>query len=198
MKKIKYSPEAVNLIAERMPDEFLKQFVMLWYGTDINKENLAEVLNYSVRQIERYSAKVRKMVEQMPDIVNGEVKHIDEPKKQRPYDISPEPLWCEDCKHFCNADMGGEGECDIDNHDTWYGCPICEKAELKFEIKKQTNYDRIRNMSVEELAEFMYETSDSCEPFCALTKNGKCNSFAGGKQTCIMGIKQYLKSEATE
>ena len=74
MKRIKYSLEAVNLISSRVPDEFLKQFVMLWYGTDINKENLAEVLNYSVRQIERYSAKVRKMVEQMPDISNGEVK----------------------------------------------------------------------------------------------------------------------------
>lgn len=48
-----------------------------------------------------------------------------------PYDDFPEPLWCEDCKHFCNADMGGEGECDIDGHDTWYGCPICENAELK-------------------------------------------------------------------
>jgi hypothetical protein len=76
--------------------------------------------------------------------------------KERPYDISPEPLWCEDCKHFCNADMGGEGECDIDNHDTWYGCPICEKAELKSgEVKKNTNYDRIRNMGIEELARFL-------------------------------------------
>jgi hypothetical protein len=23
--------------------------------------------------------------------------------------------------------MGGEGKCDIDNHSTWYGCPICKK-----------------------------------------------------------------------
>lgn len=53
------------------------------------------------------------------------------PNELKPYDVSPEPLWCEDCKHFCNADMGGEGECDIDRHRTWYGCPICENADLK-------------------------------------------------------------------
>ena len=48
-----------------------------------------------------------------------------------PYEDSPEPLWCEDCKHFCNADMSGEGKCDIDGHDTWYCCPICKNADLK-------------------------------------------------------------------
>lgn len=64
--------------------------------------------------------------------------------------------------------------------------------------KKQRQIDRIRNMSVEELAEFMCETNENCETFCALTKNGKCNSFAGGKQTCIMGIKQWLETEVGE
>ncbi len=53
------------------------------------------------------------------------------PNELKPYDVSVDPLWCEDCKHFCNADMGGEGECDIDHHRTWYGCPICENANLK-------------------------------------------------------------------
>lgn len=44
-----------------------------------------------------------------------------------------EPLWCEDCKHFCNTDMGGEGECDINNHHTWYGCfaEDCENFERR-------------------------------------------------------------------
>jgi transcriptional antiterminator len=91
MKKIKYSKEAVNLIAERMTDEFLKQFVLLWLGTNATLEQLAEQLNYSTRQIERYAKKVKDLISQMPDIVNGEVKymgsvsmvggHIDEPKK---------------------------------------------------------------------------------------------------------------------
>ena len=51
--------------------------------------------------------------------------------KDTPYKTSPDPLWCEDCIHFCNSDMGGEGMCDLDNHDTWYAHPICEQAELK-------------------------------------------------------------------
>ena len=65
-------------------------------------------------------------------------------------------------------------------------------------IDGKTNYDRIRDMSVEEMAEFMYETNENCESFCAYTKDGKCSSFEGGKQTCISGIKQYLESEVTE
>ena len=58
-----------------------------------------------------------------------------------------------------------------------------------------TNYDRIKNMSIEDMAEFMYKTNESCESFCAYTKNGKCNSFEGGKQTCFIGIKLWLESE---
>ena len=42
-----------------------------------------------------------------------------------------DPLWCEDCRHFCNADMGGEGECDIDNSDTWFGCLACKRFKQK-------------------------------------------------------------------
>lgn len=74
MKKIRYSPEAVNLIAERMPDYFLKQFALLWLGTNITTEQLAEKINYSTRQTERYAKKVKELISQMPDIVNGEVK----------------------------------------------------------------------------------------------------------------------------
>lgn len=113
--------------------------------------------------------------------------------KERPYDISPEPLWCEDCKHFCNADMGGEGECDIDNHDTWYGCPICEKAELKCgEVKKPTNYDRIRNMSVEELAKFI--------PDWSYTKACKCDEeiYADCNNECWKCVKEWLEQEVSE
>ena len=115
--------------------------------------------------------------------------------RERPYDISPEPLWCEDCKHFCNADMGGEGECDIDNHDTWYGCPICEKAELKCgKVKKQTNYDRIRNMSVEEMAEFMNKCGWDFPPYCDHKKaeNSDCD------QNCLKCAKEWLEAEVTE
>ena len=74
MKTIKYSPQAVNLIAERMPDDFLKQFVLLWLGTNKTQEQIAEELNYSTRQTQRFTAKVKELISQMPDIVNGEVK----------------------------------------------------------------------------------------------------------------------------
>ena len=117
--------------------------------------------------------------------------HIDEPKK-RPYDISPEPLWCEDCKHFCNADMGGEGMCDIDNHDTWYGCPICKKAELKYgEVKKQTNYDRIKAMSVEEMAEFIY--NDVTEDYSGLKSIGWLDMLS--KEDVVAWLESEVDTE---
>lgn len=31
-------------------------------------------------------------------------------------------IWCEDCKFFGHADMGGEGWCDVYEKETWYGC----------------------------------------------------------------------------
>ena len=31
-------------------------------------------------------------------------------------------IWCEDCKFFGHADMGGEGWCDVYEKATWYGC----------------------------------------------------------------------------
>ena len=51
--------------------------------------------------------------------------------KSTPYKDSPDPLWCEDCKHFCNYDLFADGKCELDGHDTWYGRPICKNAELK-------------------------------------------------------------------
>ena len=54
-----------------------------------------------------------------------------------------------------------------------------------------TNYERIRNMSVEELAEFINERSP-----CECCKLNKWQTFVNVK--CITGIKQYLESEVTE
>jgi hypothetical protein len=75
MRPLKYSKEAINLIAERMPNAFLKQFVLLYLGTEMSLGQCAERLNYSKRQMERYSSKVNELIKQMPDIVNGDVKH---------------------------------------------------------------------------------------------------------------------------
>jgi hypothetical protein len=68
-------------------------------------------------------------------------------------------------------------------------CVICGQKPKQ----KQRQVDRIRNMSIEEMAELICESN--CQKFCTFTKNGKCNVFEGGRQICIMGIKQYLESE---
>lgn len=41
--------------------------------------------------------------------------------------MNEEDIWCEDCKYFRKTNIFGEGKCDIDNHDTWYGCPKCKR-----------------------------------------------------------------------
>ena len=74
MKHITYSKKAVELIKSRMPDEFYRQFVDLYYGQTYMLEALAYHFYYSVRQMERINKKVREMVNAMPDIVNGDVK----------------------------------------------------------------------------------------------------------------------------
>lgn len=74
MKHIKYSERAVELIKSRMPNEFYRQFVDLFYGQPYTLEDLADHFNYSKRHMERISQKIRVMVEAMDDIVNGDVK----------------------------------------------------------------------------------------------------------------------------
>lgn len=59
-----------------------------------------------------------------------------------------------------------------------------------------TNYDRIKSMSVEEMAKLLINESD-CERYCAFTKNGKCNAFAGFNE-CNKGIELWLNSEVEE
>ena len=68
LKKIKYSKETVNIIADRMPNDFLREFVLLYLGTEITLEQCAEQFNYSKRQMERYSHKVNELINQMSDI----------------------------------------------------------------------------------------------------------------------------------
>ena len=57
----------------------------------------------------------------------------------------------------------------------------------------RTNYDRIRNMSVEEMINIIIR-NDNCEKFCACTKDGKCINY-GGAENCIIGVKGWLESE---
>lgn len=68
----------------------------------------------------------------------------------------------------------------------------CVDAPCKYE--KLSNYDRIRNMGMDEMAERLSE-SDECERFCAFTKNGVCDS-CGDAEMCHIGVKLWLESEA--
>lgn len=69
-------------------------------------------------------------------------------------------------------------------------CVICGyKAE-----KKKTNYDRIKNMSIDEMAEFIDKSLDECKKRCKFGIDGKCDGF-GFSSKCVTGIKKYLESE---
>lgn len=55
--------------------------------------------------------------------------------------------------------------------------------------KKQTNYDRIRGMSVEEMVELMQKCGWDCPPYCGYRKIQSCD------QNCLKCAKQWLESE---
>lgn len=67
-------------------------------------------------------------------------------------------------------------------------CVICGRGKPK----KQTNYDRIRNMSVEEMARFMNECGCDFPPYCGYSKARECDD------NCIKCAKLWLESEVTE
>ena len=62
------------------------------------------------------------------------------------------------------------------------------------------NYERIKNMSIEELAKFMYSASDKiCFENCMKDTGNKFSCrFSEGVDTanCINCMKHYLESEA--
>ena len=88
-------------------------------------------------------------------------------------------LRCEKCKHI---DVSAEK----------YPCSECDSnVNDLFESKNQTNADRIRHMSDEELAEFL-EKNGMCE-LCE--HRDKENCF---EENCKKGFLKWLQSEAEE
>jgi predicted nucleic acid-binding Zn ribbon protein len=77
------------------------------------------------------------------------------------------------------------------------GSQYCIVCGYKVNQPKKRQIDRIRNMSVEEMAEFIKTAVEDCEKYCAFTKNGKCNCF-GIEDKCAEGIKQWLEQEVEE
>jgi hypothetical protein len=57
-------------------------------------------------------------------------------------------------------------------------------------IKNQ--YDRIRNMSIEEMAEFMQYCGWDYPPYCSYLKIQSCD------QNCLKCAKEWLETEVTE
>jgi hypothetical protein len=89
---------------------------------------------------------------------------------------------CDKCKH------GWKTEND-------YPCNTCKHGvNIKDFFTPKTNADAIREMSDEELAEFLLEKT-SCT-VCSYGKDGIC--YCGYGKNCDDGVLQWLKSEAKE
>lgn len=58
--------------------------------------------------------------------------------------------------------------------------------------KEMTNYDRIKDMSVGELADLLARRELSCMPFCEQCDT--CNERTFGYPFCVEGIKKWLES----
>lgn len=71
----------------------------------------------------------------------------------------------------------------------------CSSGCLKNGFKRViTNYDRIKNMSVDELAQFMNDCGHDFPPYCDYkdATRGLCD------QNCLKCAKEWLESEVTE
>lgn len=91
---------------------------------------------------------------------------------------------CKDCKRY--------GKCG-----RFYSSMSNYAEECKdFDEIKPTNFERIKAMSVEKMAEFLAHISTDCEKFCVFVdENGDCIGCGG---QCAIGIKQWLESEVQE
>ena len=90
-----------------------------------------------------------------------------------------------------NGHLDGAETCVICGRDIPEGsqvCVICGKVGKG----KQTNYDRIRNMSVGELTEFLFEWGDHNITICNVLCGGY-KSRCG--RNCVTKLKQWLESE---
>lgn len=82
------------------------------------------------------------------------------------------------------------------------GRQVCIICGYKADKVKQTNYDRIRNMSVDELAEVLYRANDEiCFENCNKDTGNKYSCSFGDElkpENCLTCMKRWLESEVTE
>ena len=57
-----------------------------------------------------------------------------------------------------------------------------------------TNYERIKNMSVEEMAKAINNETNTCK----LCVRSECTFCINAEHSCVHYIKQWLESEVTE
>ena len=95
-------------------------------------------------------------------------------------------------KYYCN---GKKGFCDSYNGEITANCCDCEHHDSTGGkvIEFVTNYDRIRNMSVGEMAKLLAQRNFSCMRFCENCES--CNQNTFRYPFCIDGIKKWLESE---
>ena len=55
------------------------------------------------------------------------------------------------------------------------------------------NYERIKNMSIDEMAEFIAHAECNC---CVYEDRDECNIETDYEEDCINGIKQWLQQES--
>lgn len=102
---------------------------------------------------------------------------------------------CNDCKR---TDVKCCTTCARDS----YSCAVwhhCGKDCEKYVPRRNTNADRIRSFSDEELAEFLLHSQSRC--YCPYAKTDKCIVERGGDCTDVYAkerIKEWLKSEVKE
>lgn len=107
----------------------------------------------------------------------------------------PKKGCCRECKY---ADWDADGcTCMIDGRSVYnasdYTCDQYRPA------KPLTNADRIRQMTDEELAEFIdiYDIEDICKTRCEKTGEARERCMCYGEQ-CVNNILQWLKQEVSE
>lgn len=94
-------------------------------------------------------------------------------------------LFCNGKNGYCERVIGTAKECE---NVSCMDCEFLDGTGAKF-IDKITNYDRIRNMSIDELANFI--------PDWSYTKACKCDeeTYVDCNNECCKCVKQWLESE---
>ncbi len=77
----------------------------------------------------------------------------------------------------------------------YHGVAYCDSIPCSFkdELPKRTNYDKIKEMGVEELAEFLLGVNDACYLPCKW-KDERCKHF-GTDKGCKDCFKEWLERE---